>query len=307
MARALSRDARLIVMDEPSAVLDGEEVENLFPIVRDLAAPGVAVVYISHRLEEIRRIGDRITVLKDGRTVATGLDARTTPTAELIRLMTGRTIEYVVPRRARGRPPTRRRGPGCRRPGPAQRVRGRLLRRATGRDRRPGRPCRRRSERDHRDDLRCAAADSGTVERRGPALRNGSVRRRGRGRDRAVPGGAQVPGPDARSGGLPEHLAGDDRAVRANASFLDEAAERRAAKEQVEALDVRPADPDRSVRTLSGGNQQKMVLARWLLHGCRVLLLDEPTRGVDVGARSEIYVLIRKLADSGRRRGGGVQ
>ena len=100
MARALSRDARLIVMDEPSAVLDGEEVENLFHIVTDLAAAGVAVVYISHRLEEIRRIGDRITVLKDGRTVATGLDARTTPTSELIRLMTGRSIEYVFPPRS---------------------------------------------------------------------------------------------------------------------------------------------------------------------------------------------------------------
>ena len=100
VARALSRDARLIVMDEPSAVLDGEEVENLFHIVTDLAAAGVAVVYISHRLEEIRRIGDRITVLKDGRTVATGLDARTTKTSELIRLMTGRSIEYVFPPRS---------------------------------------------------------------------------------------------------------------------------------------------------------------------------------------------------------------
>src|SRR6476661_3281398 len=100
IARALSRDARLIVMDEPSAVLDGEEVENLFHIVTDLAASGVAVVYISHRLEEIRRIGDRITVLKDGRTVATGLDARTTKTSELIRLMTGRSIEYVFPPRS---------------------------------------------------------------------------------------------------------------------------------------------------------------------------------------------------------------
>jgi len=100
VARALSRDAQLIVMDEPSAVLDGEEVENLFHIVADLSAAGVAVVYISHRLEEIRRIGDRITVLKDGRTVATGLDARKTPTAELIKLMTGRSIEYVFPPRS---------------------------------------------------------------------------------------------------------------------------------------------------------------------------------------------------------------
>ena len=77
MARALSHDARLIVMDEPSAVLDADEVENLFRVIRELTAQGVAVVYISHRLEEIRQIGDRVTVLKDGRTVATGLPART--------------------------------------------------------------------------------------------------------------------------------------------------------------------------------------------------------------------------------------
>src|SRR3954449_9293131 len=91
IARALSQDARLIVMDEPSAVLDNEEVQRLFGVIRDLTANGVAVVYISHRLEEIRKIGNRITVLKDGRTVATGLTARDTPTREVITLMTGRT------------------------------------------------------------------------------------------------------------------------------------------------------------------------------------------------------------------------
>jgi ribose transport system ATP-binding protein len=85
----------------------------------------------------------------------------------------------------------------------------------------------------------------------------------------------------------------------ATASFLDESAERRAAKEQIHALDVRPSDPERSARTLSGGNQQKVLLARWLVHGCRVLLLDEPTRGVDVGARAEIYALIADLAAQG--------
>ncbi len=84
MARALSYDAQLIVMDEPSAVLDPEEVDNLFRVVASLTAEGVAVVYISHRLEEIRRIGDRITVLKDGRTAATGLEVAETPTADLI-------------------------------------------------------------------------------------------------------------------------------------------------------------------------------------------------------------------------------
>ena len=104
MARALARDARLIVMDEPSAVLDPEEVQNLFRVIRELTADGVAVVYISHRLEEIRAIGDRVTVLKDGRTVARDLPARETPTAEVIRLMTGRSIEYVFP--PRGAAPT---------------------------------------------------------------------------------------------------------------------------------------------------------------------------------------------------------
>src|SRR4051794_14857986 len=99
MSRALSHDTRVIVMDEPSAALDQQEVQTLFRVIRDLTAQGVAVVYISHRLEEIREVGDRVTVLKDGRTVATDLQARDTPTAELIRLMTGREIEYVFPPR----------------------------------------------------------------------------------------------------------------------------------------------------------------------------------------------------------------
>ncbi|MEU1693921.1 sugar ABC transporter ATP-binding protein, partial [Streptomyces hirsutus] len=105
MARALSHDVRLIVMDEPSAALDPDEVDNLFRIVDGLTADGVAVVYISHRLEEIRRIGDRVTVLKDGRAVAGGLPARSTPTREVVALMTGRDVEYVFPPRPAS-PPT---------------------------------------------------------------------------------------------------------------------------------------------------------------------------------------------------------
>jgi len=105
MARALSHDVRLIVMDEPSAALDPDEVDNLFRIVGDLTSDGVAVVYISHRLEEIRRIGDRVTVLKDGRAVAGGLPAKSTPTREVVALMTGRNVEYVFPDRPRSQPP----------------------------------------------------------------------------------------------------------------------------------------------------------------------------------------------------------
>ena len=104
MARALSHDARLIIMDEPSAVLAHDEVANLFRIIRELTAQGIAVIYISHRLEEIREIGDRVTVLKDGRTTAANLPARDTPTRELVSRMTGRTIEYVFPDRPAGDP-----------------------------------------------------------------------------------------------------------------------------------------------------------------------------------------------------------
>ncbi len=153
MARALSHDTRLIVMDEPSAALDQQEVQTLFRVIRDLTAQGVAVVYISHRLEEIRQVGDRVTVLKDGRTVATDLPAKTTPTSELIRLMTGRDIEYVFP----DRPDARRHGADGargRRPEPAQGVRRRELHGRGGRDRRPGRPGRLRSLGDPRVGVR---------------------------------------------------------------------------------------------------------------------------------------------------------
>ncbi len=298
VARALSRDAQLIVMDEPSAVLDGEEVENLFHIVADLAAAGVAVVYISHRLEEIRRIGDRITVLKDGRAVATGLDARTTPTADLIRLMTGRSIEYVFP--------PRRREPRSD-ADPLLEVSG-LSRREEFEDVsfevRPGEIVglaglvgAGRSE-IIETVFGARRADRGQVAVLGAPLRNGSVRA-------AVGAGVGLCPEERKSQGLVLDQAVYQNITMASmkrfsaAGFTRAAAEKAAAAEVAAKVDVRPADPDRVVRTLSGGNQQKVVLARWLLRECRVLLLDEPTRGVDVGARSEIYLLIRELADSG--------
>ena len=196
MARALSHDVRLIVMDEPSAVLDGGEVKRLFHVIRDLTAEGVAVVYISHRLEEIRTIGDRVTVLKDGRTVATGLPAKETPTAEIIRLMTGRSIEYVFP--PRRKVPDAEPLLSVERPVPARRVLGRQLHRAPRRGRRPRRARRRRPLRDPRDRLRCPQERRGQRggRRRAAAPRVG---RGGRvGRYRAGPRGAQEPGTRAR-------------------------------------------------------------------------------------------------------------
>jgi ribose transport system ATP-binding protein len=299
MARALSQDAQLIIMDEPSAVLDNEEVERLFGVIRDLTAHDVAVVYISHRLEEIREIGDRITVLKDGRTVATGLPARDTPTREVITLMTGRTIEYVFPERRVSAPSTGEApllevaGLGLAghfdgvslsvRPGEIVGLAGLV---GSGRSeilesiygaRRP---------------------TSGSVTLGGKRLRGGDV-------GSAVAAGIGLAPEERKS----QALLLDDSVYRnitvsslgrfARGGFLSGSAERAAARAQTESLDVRPADVTRIVRTLSGGNQQKVVLARWLLRDCRVLLLDEPTRGVDVGARSEIYALVRTLADRG--------
>jgi ribose transport system ATP-binding protein len=297
MARALSHDARVIVMDEPSAVLDSGEVEKLFHVVRDLTAEGIAIIYISHRLEEIRQIGDRVTVLKDGRTVSTGLAARDTPTSELIRLMTGRSIEYVFPQHSpiAADAPVVLEVDGLSREGEFQDVsftvrggeifglaglvgagRSEVLETIYG----------------------ARKATAGTVTVDGKPLRRGGL-------GAAVSAGLGLAPEERKS----QALLLDQSITRnitlstltrfARTGFMRAAAERTAAEQNATAMNVRPLNVDRAVRTLSGGNQQKVVLGRWLLRGCRVLLLDEPSRGVDVGARSEIYALIRRLADEG--------
>jgi ribose transport system ATP-binding protein len=297
MARALSRDTRLLILDEPSAVLDQEGVANLFRVIRGLTAEGVAVVYISHRLEEIRQIGDRITVLKDGRTVATGLGVAETPTSELIRLMTGRSIEYVFP----PRPAVAGDGAvvldvqGLALPGVFADVsfsvrageivglaglvgagRSEILETVYG----------------------ARKASTGTVEVDGKRLRRGAV-------TASVKAGVGLAPEERKSQGLLldeavyRNITVSTLGRFARGGFLNRGEEKRRSTELATSLDVRPEGVTRAVRTLSGGNQQKVVLARWLLRDCRVLLLDEPTRGVDVGARSEIYQLIRSLADRG--------
>lgn len=297
MARALSRDTKLIIMDEPSAILDSGEVANLFRVVRELTAQGIAVVYISHRLEEIRQIGDRISVIKDGRSTANGLSVTDTPKAELIRLMTGRDVANEFPPRQPVAPDapvllevdnlelaghfsgvsfTVRAGEILGFAGLVGSKRSEILETIYG----------------------ARKASSGTVAVKGEVLRPGSV-------PSAVNAGIGLSPEERKSQGLildeplfkNVTLSTFERFARAG--FLDEAAERDAARQQIAALELRPADPDRPARTLSGGNQQKILLARWLVHGTPVLLLDEPTRGVDVGARSEIYALIRKLAAAG--------
>jgi ribose transport system ATP-binding protein len=298
MARALSHDAKLIVMDEPSAVLAHDEVDNLFRVIRGLTARGVAVLYISHRLDEIRQIGDRLTVLKDGRTVATGLPAQTTKTSTVVQLMTGRNVAYDFP----PRPPaghvddaevllevdhlslsgefhdvsfTVRAGEIVGLAGLVGSGRSQVLETVYGARR----------------------ATGGTVRFRGNELR-GDV-------PRSVAAGIGLAPEERKSQALLMQMSIAHNVTAASlgaynrGGFLAMDRENADATREVESLELRPADVTRLVSTLSGGNQQKVVLARWLLKECRLLLLDEPTRGVDVGARAELYQLIRSLADRG--------
>ncbi|MGW7065508.1 sugar ABC transporter ATP-binding protein [Streptomyces sp. NPDC054855] len=297
MARALSHEVRLIVMDEPSAALDPDEVDNLFRIVGDLTADGVAVVYISHRLEEIRRIGDRVTVLKDGRAVAVGLPAKETPTREVVAMMTGRNVEYVFPDRP-VEPPLAE---------PVLTVRG-LARggefEPLDLDLRPGEIVglaglvgSGRSE--ILETIYGARKPSaGQVTMSGKTLKPGSVRA-------AVRAGLGLAPEERKAQALlmlesvTNNVSVSSMSRFSRGGWLDRGAERKAAQSATRELSLRPDNPTAPVRTLSGGNQQKAVLARWLLRGCRVLLLDEPTRGVDIGARAELYSVIRRLADDG--------
>ncbi|HET8896006.1 MAG TPA: sugar ABC transporter ATP-binding protein [Protaetiibacter sp.] len=295
MARALSHDAKLIIMDEPSAVLDSEEVKNLFRVVEELTTQGIAIIYISHRLEEIRQIGDRITVIKDGASMASGLSVADTTTPELIRLMTGRNVEFVFPPR-RELPAEApvvldvdalglrgiftdvsfevRAGEVVGLAGLVGSGRSEILETIYGARR----------------------ASTGHVSVAGDRLRPGAV-------DKAVTAGIGLSPEERKSQGLIldepifKNVTLSNFARYARGSVLNERRERAVTREQIEALELRPADPDRPAGTLSGGNQQKIMLARWLVHGTEVLLLDEPTRGVDVGARAEIYTLVRRLAD----------
>ncbi|GIG61974.1 sugar ABC transporter ATP-binding protein [Longispora fulva] len=298
MARALSHDARLLVMDEPSAVLAHDEVANLFRVIRDLTGQGIAVVYISHRLDEIREIGDRVTVLKDGRTTAANLPARTVPVGDLVNRMTGRTIEYVFPPRPAGPPDagaellevrglgragefadvslTVRAGEIVGITGLVGSGRSEVLETIFGARR----------------------ADAGQITMAGRALRPGSV-------PAAVRAGLGLAPEERKSQALLLSEPVDRNMTLATfarfASYgVTRSGRERAAAEAVAGrLGLRPPGVRRMVRTLSGGNQQKVVVGRWLLGGTRVLLLDEPTRGVDVGARAELYRAIRRLADDG--------
>jgi ribose transport system ATP-binding protein len=293
IARALSHDVRMLIMDEPSAILDEGEVETLFDVVRRLTADGVAVVYISHRLEEIRRIGDRVTVLSDGRTVATGI-AASTPTERLVELMVGDVVERLYPDRPSGNGEAMLSVRGLRR---LPEVRAASFEVNAGEVvGLGGLVGSGRSELLHLI-YGLEHPDAGEVWVEGKRLPPGKPRA-------AIAAGLGFAPEDRKSQGLlldwslTKNVSLSDL-HRFGRGLLDIGAERAAAREQLRALKTVPDDGERIVRELSGGNQQKVVLARWLLHHCRVLLLDEPTRGVDVATKAQLYRVITDLARNG--------
>ena len=295
IARALTRQARLLIMDEPTASLTEREVARLFQVVRDLRAQGITIIYISHRLDEVFALSDRITVLRDGRHVSTGKTSAFTPSS-LVQMMVGRPLEALFTRTFQ-------------RPGPVV-----LSVQGLGRSGR---------FKDVSFDLRrgeilgfsgligagrtevalalygIAPADRGRVTIKDQPVQVGSPRR-------ALELGIGYLPEERRAQALvlPRSIAWNiSIACLGRFSHLGLLADKDAkafAKTAASAVGVRGGSLDTPVSHLSGGNQQKVVLAKTLATSPTIVILDEPTRGVDVGAKSEIYKIIDELAKSGK-------
>ncbi|RXT56247.1 sugar ABC transporter ATP-binding protein [Bosea sp. Tri-44] len=294
IGKALSQDARILVMDEPTAALSDRETERLFEVMRQLQAKGVAIVYISHRMAEVFALGDRITVLRDGKLVGRARPGETTPDA-LVRMMVGRTVDMSYPRNFAQQP-------------------GEIVLEVKG-------LCAKNGIRDIDLTVRageivglCGLVGSGRTE----------VARAVFGADEvtageiSIFGKARRGGPDAAVfagvGLIPEsrkieglaliRTVADNLAVAAlpklfpNGMFSPRRAQR-SAEELIKRLRIATPSPNQSVALLSGGNQQKVVIGKWLAAGTRLFIFDEPTRGIDVGAKSEIFALIDQLVADG--------
>jgi ribose transport system ATP-binding protein len=293
VARALSDDARILVMDEPTSALSQREVAQLFATIERVTANGVAVVYISHRMDEVFRIGQRVTVLRDGSHVATRNIAEVTA-AELVRLMADREVTEHYPRRTHSL--------------------GEELLRV---DRLNG----------------SGLKDISFVLRRGEILGIAGLAGAGRTRlARAIVGADAVAERHIVVRGRPTRIQSPADAVGARIGFLpedrkqqglvlplslernisishlsalsrfgvvDRVKERGEADDAIASLRIRTPGAEQVVLNLSGGNQQKVVLAKWLAAKADILIFDEPTRGIDVAARQDIYLLMNRLVESG--------
>ena len=295
IARALGAAARILLMDEPTAALTDREATRLFDLMRDLRSQGVGVVYISHRLEEVQALADRVSVLRDGELVATR-DIAQLDRNEIIRLMVGREIQAIFPKRVVpiGDVVLAAENLGCRASG----IRGVSFHVRAGEILGvAGLVGAGRTEL-ARVLFGLTPSDAGLIRLRGAAVRVTSPA------EAVRLGLAYLPEDRRRHGVIGEMSIAANATLAAlraltRAGFLDFAAERAIATTYLQKFAIKAPSIDAPVATLSGGNQQKVALARWLATRPAVLVLDEPTQGVDVGAKAEIHGLIVDLAAQG--------
>jgi rhamnose transport system ATP-binding protein len=295
IACALGAGARIVVMDEPTASLTQKETQLLFTVVRDLRASGVGVIYISHRLEEIFQLADRVTVLRDGESVGTNR-VNEMNEASLIKLMVGREVSHIYPpsENAPGEIVLLLKNLSCTAGGVKNvslEVRaGEILGLA-------GLVGAGRTEL-ARTVFGITPADSGEIILKGVPIKIHSSG------DAVASGVAYVPEDRRRHGVILEMPIAQNMTMAVHkrifpGTWLRFGNEKSLALDFIRYLGVKAYSPDASGNSLSGGNQQKVSLARWLAAKPRVLILDEPTQGVDVGAKSEIHKIIRSLAKDG--------
>jgi rhamnose transport system ATP-binding protein len=295
IARALGTGARILILDEPTASLTRKEVELLYAVLRDLRSRGVGAIYISHRLEEIFSVADRVTVLRDGESVGTNA-VDDINEAQLIRMMVGREVAtiYPPPETKPGKPLLTLRNVGCAGPGvrdinlelKAGEVVGLAGLVGAGRTELA------------RILFGVTPADSGEIILEGKTLCIGSPR------DAVENGIAYVPEDRRRHGVILEMPIAANITMSIHpelfpGGWLRFEAERDLAGNYVANLSIKTSEVEAPAATLSGGNQQKVALARWLATKPKLLILDEPTQGVDVGAKAEIHKIIRRLTAEG--------
>ena len=295
IAKALSVNARIVVMDEPTATLTEQETDKLFAIIRELKSQGMGIIYISHRLEEVFDIADRVMILRDGCHVTTA-PVKAFTRDELIEKMVGRTIDNEFPARQI-------------KPGPVRLCvshlsRGKAVRDVSFELRKgeilalTGLVGAGRTE-TARAIFGADERDQGTVELDGKVLRIRSPRD-------AIAEGICLLTEDRKGQGLVlEHSVRENfslpgLSLLSRFGFVKKRLESRKLNDYVKSLKIKVARTDDAVKNLSGGNQQKVVLAKWLHRNCEVVIFDEPTRGIDVGAKYEIYLLMNELARQGK-------
>ena len=295
IARALGSDAKVVIFDEPTSSLSEQDARNLFQVICDLRARGVGIVYISHRLEELPAIADRVTVLRDGCTIATRPISGVSR-AQLIQMMVGRDISVVFPKRAvdLGDTVLELHAVGCRQTGVHDvhlAVRGGEIVGLAG------------LVGAGRTELAnilfgLTPADTGEIRIRGQST---TIQTPSHAIERGI---AYVPEDRRRHGVVPEMSISSNMTLAAlgrlsRFGMLDFSRETEIAVEYVARLGVKTSSIRTPVAGLSGGNQQKVALSRWLMMNPSVLILDEPTQGIDVGAKAEVHGLITDLAAKG--------